>query len=327
MGHRNETDVLSGVIGAPARLRCLRVPTVFVQLFEEESVPTTKQRRQTARRRLERQLVRRAELARRRRARLQIFAAVVAVLLIAGVSWLVVAKTGKDNKPNQAAAQPSGSPTASPGPTGAPVPVVTFAKTKHAIAKTSGPCKYTETAATQSNTHTKDVGLPPDPKPTPTARHAMTLNTSQGTIGITLNGAKAPCTVQSFDYLLGKKFLDNTYCHRLTTSTTLAVLQCGDPSGSGEGGPTYQVKDENLKGATYKRGTVAMANAGANTNGSQFFLVYKDSQLPPNYTPIGTISSGLDVLDKIGKAGSDNSNGDGDGKPILGVHITTATVK
>jgi peptidyl-prolyl cis-trans isomerase B (cyclophilin B) len=284
-------------------------------------VPTTKQRRQTARRRLERQLERRAAQARRRRARAQIIAAVVAVLVVAGGVWLVVAKTG--NKSTPAAAQPSASATPSAGPSAVPVPEVTFAKKKHAIAKTSGPCKYAETAQTQANTHAKDVGLPPDPKPSPTASHTMTLSTSQGTIAIKLDGAKAPCTVQSFVYLLGKKFFDNTYCHRVTTGATLSVLQCGDPSGTGSGGPTYQVKDENLKGAKYTRGTVAMANGGPNTNGSQFFLVDKDSTLGPNYTPIGTITTGLDVLDKIIKGGSDNSNGDGDGHPVLGVKITS----
>jgi peptidyl-prolyl cis-trans isomerase B (cyclophilin B) len=290
-------------------------------------VPSTKQRRQTARRRLERQLTRRAEQARRRRRNTQVIGAVLAVLLVGAGIWLVAAKTGNHKPTTPAAAQPSATATPSATPTvaAAPVPTTTFAKSKHAIARSTGPCKYAETAATQSSKYTKDVGLPPDPAKTPTAAHTMTLNTNQGVISVALNAAKAPCTVQSFVYLLGKKFFDGTYCHRLTTSASLAVLQCGDPSGTGQGGPTYQVKDEGLKGATYKRGTVAMANAGANTNGSQFFLVYKDSQLPPSYTPIGTISSdSLGVLDKVGKAGADNSNTAGDGKPVLGVQIKTA---
>jgi peptidyl-prolyl cis-trans isomerase B (cyclophilin B) len=285
-------------------------------------VPTTKQRRQTARRRLERQLVRRAEQARRRRMRTQVIASVVGVLAVFAAVWLVVINTGDDKKGQPAAASATPSAT-TPGPTAAPVPTSTFAKTKHAIAKTSGPCKYAETAAAQQSTYTKDVGLPPDPKSTPKTAHTMTLATSQGTIAIKLDATKAPCTVQSFAFLLGKKFFDGTYCHRLTTAETLAVLQCGDPSATGQGGPTYQIKDEGLKGATYKRGTVAMANAGPGTSGSQFFLVYKDSQLPPNYTPIGTVTTGLDVLDKVGKAGTDNSNAAGDGKPVLGVQIKT----
>jgi peptidyl-prolyl cis-trans isomerase B (cyclophilin B) len=288
-------------------------------------VPTTKQRRQTARRRLERQLERRAQVAKRRRARNQIAGAVAAVLVVVGGVWLVAAKTGNDKTP--AAAQPSVSSSASPGPTAAPVPTATFAKNKRAVAKTSGPCKYAETAETLASTYTKDVGLPPDPASTPkTGSPTFALTTSQGAITIKLDPAKSPCTVQSFTFLAGKKFFDGTHCHRLTTSDTLAVLQCGDPSGTGQGGPTYQIKDEGLKGATYKRGTVAMANGGANTNGSQFFLVYKDSQLPASYTPIGTVTAGLDVLDKIGAGGTDNANGQGDGKPILGVTITTARI-
>ena len=103
-------------------------------------------------------------------------------------------------------------------------------------------------------------------------------------------------------------------------------LQCGDPSGTGGGGPGYQFADENLKGATYPRGTVAMANAGPGTNGSQFFLVYADSTLPPNYTPFGTITEGLDLLDTVAKAGSNDSNGAGDGKPKLSVEIKTLRV-
>ena len=290
-------------------------------------MPTTKQRRQSARRRLERQLVRRAQVAKRRRIRNQVIGAVVGVLVVVGAVWLVAAKTG--NKPaTNAAAQPSASSTASPGPTAAPVPTATFAKNKRAAAKSSGPCKYAETSQTVASPYTKDVGLPPDPANTPkTGSPKLALTTNQGAITVTLNPAKAPCTVQSFEYLAGKKFFDGTYCHRLTTGATLAVLQCGDPSGTGQGGPTYQIKDEGLKGATYKRGTVAMANGGPNTNGSQFFLVYKDSQLPANYTPIGTVTAGLeDVLDKIGAGGTDNANAAGDGKPVVGVTIQTARI-
>jgi len=290
-------------------------------------VPTTKQRRQTARRRLERQLERRAQTARRRRTRNQVIGAVAAVLLVVGGVWLVAAKTG-NKKPATPAAQASATPTASASAhAAAPVPTATFAKNKRAAAKTSGPCRYNETSQTLSSQYTKDVGLPPDPARTPkTGSRTFALTTNQGELTARLDPARAPCTVQSFVFLTGKKFFDGTYCHRLTTGETLAVLQCGDPSGTGQGGPTYQIKDEGLKGATYKRGTVAMANGGPNTNGSQFFLVYKDSQLPPNYTPIGTLTAGLDVLDKIGKGGTDDSNGAGDGKPVLGVMIQTARI-
>lgn len=159
----------------------------------------------------------------------------------------------------------------------------------------------------------------------PAKKYTMTLDTNQGDIVIALNAAKAPHTVNSFNFLAGQKFFNGSHCHRLTTQG-IYVLQCGDPTGTGTGGPGYQFQDENLAGATYPAGTVAMANAGANTNGSQFFLVYKDAALPPSYTPFGTITSGMDVVQKIAAGGSDNSNGAGDGQPNIKVVLNSVTV-
>ena len=122
--------------------------------------------------------------------------------------------------------------------------------------------------------------------------------------------------MNSFKHLAEAKYFDGTSCHRLTTDN-IFVLQCGDPTGTGSGGPGYQFGDENLptEGAdNYPAGTVAMANAGPGTNGSQFFLVYKDTQLPPSYTIFGTITKGLDVVQKVADAGR-TTNGAGDGKP------------
>ena len=134
-----------------------------------------------------------------------------------------------------------------------------------------------------------------------------------------MDAAKAPCTVNSLRSLAHFSYFDKTVCHRLT-SQSIFVLQCGDPSGDGTGGPGYRFADENLEGATYPRGTVAMANSGPGTNGSQFFLVYKDSQLPPDYTPFGRITAGLDVIDKVAAAGSTPP---GDGEPKTAVTIQT----
>src|SRR5207244_5013759 len=135
------------------------------------------------------------------------------------------------------------------------------------------PCKYAETNATLTNPDVRDVGLPPDPAATPAKGTVdLALKTNLGAITIRLDRRAAPCTVQSFHYLAGKKFFDGTRCHRLT-SNTIYVLQCGDPSGTGRGGPTYQIKDENLAKAAYTRGVVAMANAGPGTTGSQFFIL------------------------------------------------------
>lgn len=154
---------------------------------------------------------------------------------------------------------------------------------------------------------------------------AVTLTTSQGPITFEAPSAKAPCTVNSFRSLAESGYFNDTPCHRLTTAG-ISVLQCGDPTGTGKGDPGYKFPDENLEGATYPRGTVAMANSGADTNGSQFFLVYADSSLPPSYTPFGTITAGLDVLDKVAAAGVEAGARPSDGKPTLPVQISTVQV-
>jgi peptidyl-prolyl cis-trans isomerase B (cyclophilin B) len=154
----------------------------------------------------------------------------------------------------------------------------------------------------------------------------VTLTLSQGVVTFREDDAKTPCTAESFRFLAGKGFFDHTICHRLTTKG-IFVLQCGDPTGTGSGGPGYTIPDENLTGATYPAGTVAMANTGSpHTGGSQFFLVYASSALPPQYTPFGTVTTGLPVLQAIAKAGEDDSNGPGDGKPKQPVTITSFLV-
>jgi peptidyl-prolyl cis-trans isomerase B (cyclophilin B) len=179
---------------------------------------------------------------------------------------------------------------------------------------THGPCQYTPTP---DDPAARPVPLPRDPTPTPhrgTAR--VLLRTNLGPIPLQLDRAAAPCTVQSFLHLVRFGFYDRTICHRLTAYPTLSVLQCGDPTGTGEGGPGYRYKDElptNLPPAptdptgarrVYARGVLAMANAGPDTNGSQFFLVYADSALRPNYTIFGTADrAGLHTLDRVAAGG------------------------
>ena len=190
-------------------------------------------------------------------------------------------------------------------------------------------CQY----PTSPDQASKQVAPPNSGKvPTDPPTVSASMSTNQGNLGLILDNAKAPCTVNSFASLAQKGFFNDTPCHRLTTSPSLAVLQCGDPTGSGSGGPGYQFAneyptDQYPKGdpgldqpVTYPRGTLAMANAGADTNGSQFFLVYKDSQLPPNYTAFGTIdATGLATLDKIAAGGV--AGGGQDGKPATDVQI------
>ncbi|MER5764719.1 peptidylprolyl isomerase [Streptomyces sp. NPDC002082] len=140
--------------------------------------------------------------------------------------------------------------------------------------------------------------------------YAATLHTNHGAVVFEADTAKAPCTTNSFAYLAGRKYFDGTTCHRLTTAG-IFVLQCGDPTGTGSGGPGYRFADENLTGAVYPAGTVAMANAGPGTNGSQFFLVYQDTRLPPHYTPFGKITRNARVLTEIAKKGTRDGGSDG----------------
>jgi peptidyl-prolyl cis-trans isomerase B (cyclophilin B) len=264
-------------------------------------VPTNKQRRQAAQRHLQRQLERRAELARRRRRNLLIGVTTVAVLAVAAAVVLIAGiGTGK----------PSGTAAAS--------------TSAAAGDGTNGQCSYTKD--TTGGTTAKDVGTPPS-KVATTGTAKLTMTTNFGAIPLTLDRAGAPCATESFVYLAQKKYFDGTPCHRETSSEGLKVLQCGDPSGTGTGGPGYQYKTHVTGKETYKRGTIAMANSGQGFDGSQFFLVYGDSQLPASYTVVGTIDdAGLKVLDTIAANGNNGANGAGDGAPTKPVTIQTMAV-
>jgi peptidyl-prolyl cis-trans isomerase B (cyclophilin B) len=154
--------------------------------------------------------------------------------------------------------------------------------------------------------------------------YTAVLNTNCGAVTLSLLTAQAPHTVNSFVFLAGQKYFDHSPCHRLTTAG-IFVLQCGDPTGTGTGSPGYTIPDENLAGATYAAGTVAMANTGQpHTGGSQFFLVYRDTQLPPSYTPFAKVTAGLDILQRIAARGT--TNGGPDGAPRSPVVIDSVSV-
>ncbi len=187
------------------------------------------------------------------------------------------------------------------------------------------PTKALTCSYTASGTAARKVSLPPK-QPDTGASYTARITTNRGVIDIKLLNTEAPCTVNSFVSLASQKFFKNTPCHRLTTSG-IYVLQCGDPTGTGSGGPGYDFYTENLTGAKYPAGTVAMARGQSkDSNGSQFFLVYRNTQLPASYTPFGTITSGLNVLQAVAAKGTDNSNGAGDGHPKESVQIESVTI-
>jgi peptidyl-prolyl cis-trans isomerase B (cyclophilin B) len=222
----------------------------------------------------------------------------------------------------------TGSP-ADQGPSiGQPLPPFTPPKTL------GSNCQYPATTEPPS----KPV-KPPQAGRTPTTPESIPAGivTNHGDIGLELDNQKAPCTVKNFISLAGQGFFDNTRCHRLTVGADLHILQCGDPTATGTGGPGYRFPNEYPSNqyrltdpamttpVVYPRGTLAMANSGPGTNGSQFYLVYADSFLPPTYPVFGTIDAkGLAALDKIAAGGVIGSTGDG--KPATEVTIESVRV-
>lgn len=155
-----------------------------------------------------------------------------------------------------------------------------------------------------------------------TGTATVTLSLGGQPITIELDRAAAPCTVASFTSLAQQGFYDGTECHRLGTSG-LFMLQCGDPSATGRGGPGYTFDDELERTTGYPAGTVAMANAGPDTNGSQFFLVFADTPLSTDYTVFGRLDdASIEALGDIAEQGHDDSYGDGTGRPNAPTTIT-----
>jgi peptidyl-prolyl cis-trans isomerase B (cyclophilin B) len=262
--------------------------------------------RKLARAKLDRQLARRAARERRRRRVLAGVGSSAAVLLIvAGVAWIGGAFDSDD----------STDPTA------------------------QNICAWTPQSAT-SNTHLKEVGTPPTKDIPTSGTQTMTVTTNQGTpIVVALDNTLSPCGAADLSFLASKKFYDNTDCHEITT---YGALHCGDPSGTGMGGPTYTVYGENVpstpdpsaspgtagpKAPHYPKGTVALIGNPPGANGSQFLIFFKDYSPPtPEYSIVGAVTGGLDTLEKIGKIPTDaNSSGD-KVKPKQKITITSLTV-
>jgi peptidyl-prolyl cis-trans isomerase B (cyclophilin B) len=282
--------------------------------------------RRRARERYEQQRAARLEKHRRNRKRAGIGVAVLCVLgLIAGVSLALVGGGGTSVASPKSTTKATASASASPSAT----------TSAAAVTEPAQHCSYTSA----SGGEVVKASLPtasPDYK----AAYTASINTNLGPIKIDLLNAKATCTVNSFVHLAAADFWNSTQCHRMSDSDSLYMLQCGDPTAKaaeklscssttlGTGGPGYEFASENLTGATYPAGTVAMANTGtADSNGSQFFLVFKATSLPASYTPFGTITSGLNILQNVAKAGTSCSYSAGGGVPKEKVIIDSVSIK
>jgi peptidyl-prolyl cis-trans isomerase B (cyclophilin B) len=257
-----------------------------------------RQRRQARERYRRQQELRAARQRQLRRRGLIGLSAVLAAALIASLLLTFL--------PNGSGNHPTASPTKSASATPSATPSAST------VAEPAHHCSYTKATPAA-----RTVSVPPS-TPDYTSSYQATINTSVGKIVLNLLNSKATCTVNSFVHLAQAGYFNNTQCHRLLT-TGIYVLQCGDPyatattkltcsstSKIGTGTPGYDFASENLTGAKYPAGTVAMANEGsASTNGSQFFIVYQDSTsgLGASYTPFATVSSGLNIVQNVAKEG------------------------
>lgn len=182
-----------------------------------------------------------------------------------------------------------------------------------------GDCAY----PTDGNASVEGIE-PPPADPEVAGEVGVTIDTSAGEIGATLDADRTPCTVGSFVSLLEQDYFDGTECHRLTTQG-IYVLQCGDPTATGTGGPGYTIPDELTGDETYPAGTLAMAKTPyPDSGGSQFFMVYEDTALPPDYTVFGQVDeAGVEVLREIAAEGT--STGQPDGPPATPVVLESVS--
>ncbi|MBB5959465.1 peptidyl-prolyl cis-trans isomerase B (cyclophilin B) [Saccharothrix tamanrassetensis] len=286
-------------------------------------MPTNVQRREQAKRKLERQLVRRAERAKRRRVLAVVVTAALVVVVAGGVYFLATTdfNSGDDNA--------AGSST-TPTPVQIPTEVKPLPKRPTPLADPVN-CEYRPSKEASAKEGTK---APEAAGASSAGTAAATIKSNIGELKLTLDRSLAPCTVNSFVSLAKQGYFNGTTCHRIGTQG-LQMLQCGDPTGSGSGGPGYAFDNETWPELTYGRGYLAMANAGADpetqkgTNGSQFFIVYGDAQLSPDYTVFGSVDeAGLKLIDEVARAGHDGSfdPSPGGGKPNKEVKFEEVTV-
>lgn len=284
---------------------------------------TARERREAARAKLEVRMAEKQAIARRKRQLTLTLASVLVVALVAGLGWFLIAVVSWGG--DDSAAEKDDRVETGDGEPKDKVIINALSMSKPAaVSKGSKKCEYKDVKPAEGqpeNPDLKDVGTPGDGKKPNTGTQKMTIDLKQGEVVAEIDNSKAPCTAASYTYLAKKEFFNDSKCHRLTTKD-LFVLQCGDPSGTGRGGPKYQFANEYVPKDTakdlskeeekagkkpkpnYKAGTLAMANSGEDTNGSQFFIVYEDTYLPPNYTILGKVTSGLDVVRDIAEKGA-----------------------
>jgi peptidyl-prolyl cis-trans isomerase B (cyclophilin B) len=265
--------------------------------------------RERTRSRLAREAAARAEAtARRRKRRGALFGAATALVVLVAVAVVWFTRGGD----GASTAAPSAPPSAAQ-------------------------CSWSVVPENARAKQMRDVGTPPATGEPRTGTVTMTITTNRGVIKVLIDRAKTPCAAASFAYLAGRKFFDGTSCHRLVDSA-LHALHCGDPAGDGWGGPAYRYLDENLpvnRRPAYPKGTVALANGGQNTNQSQFYLIFADTDDTSAQAPVlGQVTEGLEIVEAVAKGGgdgafeknSDGSPGPGGGHPKLPVTIQSLTV-
>jgi peptidyl-prolyl cis-trans isomerase B (cyclophilin B) len=288
-------------------------------------VSPSSREREYARRRYEEWAARSQErAAARRRARRNALVAIAAVasVLAVVVTVTLLARAGGDPDTVAAGSSPSDGASAAPSVAGSAT-----GSPSAAASPAANPCP---TPSARPAGDPRSFPRAPDASLAEGRTWKLTLATSCGPVEITLDGAKAPKAVANAIFLSREKFWDGSPCHRLTTSG-IYVLQCGDPTGSGSGGPGYQFGPvENAPpDAVYPAGTVAMARAASpDSQGSQFFLVYRNSTIgapgQPGYTVVGRITKGLDIVRKVAQGGVGGRTGDG--APLRPVSLVSSTV-
>ncbi|MBK6763757.1 MAG: peptidylprolyl isomerase [Micrococcales bacterium] len=271
-----------------------------------------KRRKQLAHAKAERQAQRRAEAARRARRNRLIGIGAAGLVVVGGIAW---AAWPDSSQQAGAEAEPEASPSTSDTASPTPGPVAT-------------PAGVTCTDPGQPRPETRTWKKPADMDLTGTPN--WVLNTNCGRITIALDASAAPKNVNALAFLTDQGYYAGNFCHRLTTAG-IFVLQCGSPGADGSGDVGFTVPDENLPAGeqgTYPAGSVAMANRGPDTASSQFFIVYKKTSLPPNYSIVGTVTKGLDVVKYVAAAGVEAGSSDAsDGPPAQPIVIKTAAIE